>query len=291
MTTASPVSSQLTSKLRQLPEPAGPSETARGWDAFSREEWPDLFRLIDLGAAAPRDLAAKLLAPLPHGVWPELENSLRDLVALQKLVDHPAIPVNCKTIEACDDLTQAALELEERHCTHVSFLLDRDQRQRLDRLVAELSQEKKDFWGQLERSQYPELFALFDEALGSKDFFKLTGFELERDEYSLTLSLQDLQSAGIGWHRDLYWPEEWVGEDVFPVLYGLDDDSPEKGGAFLFYVPWENQLYAFFRQSHEATVMWNSRENDGRILHAVSGYRGVNTSRHLIILQCLRRDS
>ena len=124
---------------------------------------------------------------------------------------------------------------------------------------------------------------------GSERFGTLTGFDIERDDYSLTLSLQDLDPAGIGWHRDLYWPREWVGEDVFAVLYGLGDDSEEKGGAFVYYVPWENQVYARYRQRHEATILWNAREDSGRILHAVSGYHGEDTSRHLLILQCLRR--
>ncbi len=110
-----------------------------------------------------------------------------------------------------------------------------------------------------------------------------------RDTYTLTLSLQDLDPAGIGWHRDLYWPREWVGEDVFAVLYGLDADSPETGGAFVYYVPWENEDYARYRQRHEATILWNARQDSGRILHAVSGYHGEDTSRHLLILQCLRR--
>ena len=134
-----------------------------------------------------------------------------------------------------------------------------------------------------------DLFTLFDTALASDRFRRLTGFDLDREAYTLTLSLQDLDPAGIGWHRDLYWPKEWVGEDVFAVLYGLSDDSAEKGGAFLYYVPWFNQLHAGYRRRHQATVLWNSRDDEGRILHAVSGYHTEDTSRHLIILQCLRR--
>ena len=76
---------------------------------------------------------------------------------------------------------------------------------------------------------------------------------------------------------------------VTAVLYGLGDDSPEKGGAFLYYVPWENELFLSYRQRHQATVLWNSRDDEGRLLHAVSGYHTADTSRHLVILQCLRR--
>ena len=39
----------------------------------------------------------------------------------------------------------------------------------------------------------------------------------------------------------------------------------------------------------EATVLWNAAFPDGRLLHAVAGYRGADTSRHLVILQCHRR--
>ena len=69
----------------------------------------------------------------------------------------------------------------------------------------------------------------------------------------------------------------------------LNQGRPGKGGAFLYYVPWTNELYVSYRQRHQATVLWNSRDNEGRLLHAVSGYLTEDTSRHLIILQCLRR--
>ncbi len=207
------------------------------------------------------------------------------------MIDHPIVPAGA-AVAGCHSLPgleQATAELERTHCVTVDFLLDDSGRRQLDDLVSELAAERGGRWGQLERTEAPELFALFDHALARDRFGRLTGFDAERDAYTLTLSLQDLDPAGIGWHRDLYWPREWVGEDVFAVLYGLGEDSPEKGGAFLYYVPWEDELYACYRRRHQATVLWNSRDDAGRILHAVSGYHTADTSRHLIILQCLRR--
>ena len=55
-------------------------------------------------------------------------------------------------------------------------------------------------------------------------------------------------------------------------------------------MPARNAVYAVYRRRHQATVEWNGRVNEERPLHAVSGYLGEDTSRHLIILQCLRRE-
>ena len=100
----------------------------------------------------------------------------------------------------------------------------------------------------------------------SEAFGRLTGYDPTRDEFTLTLSLQDLQGEGIGWHRDLYWPKEWVGQDVFAVLYGLGSDDPSKGGAFLHYEPWTNSLRGIYRQAHQATILWNHHTTEGRLL-------------------------
>lgn len=269
----------------------GLGDGGEGWDLFDRDSWPDLFPLLTLAADLPRLAGHRSLAELPAGLWPELDSVAADVGRLQQMIDHPVVPVTaavagCHPLSALDPATA---ELKQSHCVTIDFLLDAAGRQRLDTLVSELAKERAGSWGQLELAEAPELFDLFDQALGSDRFGRLTGFELECDTYTLTLSLQDLDATGIGWHRDLYWPREWVGEDVFAVLYGLGDDSPEKGGAFLYYVPWANDLLACYRRRHQATVLWNSREDSGRILHAVSGYHTADTSRHLIILQCLRR--
>lgn len=262
---------------------AGSAE--EGWGSFTAADWPALFPLLGVAADLPRSPADLAHAELP----PEI--SRRDALRLQKLVDRPVVPADASPgiCHPLSDLERATAELEEARCVTVDFLLDDRQQSDLDSLVAELARTRMGSWGQLERGEAPALFVLFDGALGSERFRALTGFEPERDEYTLTLSLQDLDRTGIGWHRDLYWPREWVGEDVFAVLYGLGDDSPEKGGAFLYYVPRQNALYAAWRQRHQATVLWNCRQSEERLLHAVSGYRGADTSRHLIILQCLRR--
>ena len=268
-----------------------PGDGGEGWDLFGRDRWPDLFPLLTVAADLPRLAGHRSLAELPDGFWPRLDEVAADLAHLQRLVDHPLVPASARTA-GCHPrsaLDEAAAELEHSHCVTIDFLLDGAGRQRLDQLVGKLARERQGSWGQLERAEAPELFELFDRALASRRFRRLTGFDPARDAYTLTLSLQDLDAAGIGWHRDLYWPREWVGEDVFAVLYGLGDDSPEKGGAFLYYVPWDNDLAVCYRKRHEATVLWNSRDDAGRLLHAVSGYRTADTSRHLIILQCLRR--
>ncbi len=284
--TAPPPAEAILARLRGLPGDAG-----EGWRLFDRDSWRRLFPLLAVAADLPRLSGHRSLAELPAGHWPNLDAVAADVANLQRMIDHPVVPADAD-LAACHPLAaleQAAAELDETHCATVDFLLDQADRRRLDALVAKLATERAGSWGQLERAEAPDLFALFDQALASDRFGRLTGFDFTRDTYSLTLSLQDLDPAGIGWHRDLYWPREWVGEDVFAVLYGLGGDSPEKGGAFVYYVPWLDQLRARYRRRHEATVLWNSADDAGRILHAVSGYHTADTSRHLIILQCLRR--
>ncbi len=268
-----------------------PGDGGEGWELFDRERWEVLFPLLTVAADLPRLAEHRSLAELPAGAWPQLDEVVADVARLQRMVDHPRVPAAARAA-VCHPrpaLDEAAAELTHSHCVTVDFLLDDAGRRRLDDLVAELAAERDGTWGQLERDEAPEIFDLFDQALASRRFQRLTGFDLERDAYTLTLSLQDLDAAGIGWHRDLYWPREWIGEDVFAVLYGLGDDSPEKGGAFLYYVPWAGDLVACYRRRHQATILWNSRDDAGRLLHAVSGYHTADTSRHLIILQCLRR--
>jgi hypothetical protein len=230
------------------------------------------------------------VARLPRELWPELRAVAGDLRRLQGLVDHPTVPREAVLAEAREALADGARrELQERHCVHLDGLVGAPGRRTVEAEVARLGSARDAAWGAVARDDAPELFAVFDRATAGERFRRLTGYDPERDTYGLTLSLQDLDASGIGWHRDLYWPREWIGEDVFAVLYGLEDDVPEKGGAFVYYVPWENRLYAAYRKRHQATVLWNARETDGRILHAVSGYHGDDTARHLIILQCLRR--
>ncbi len=281
--------------LRTVPAGTPPAEI---WSLFSRRDWTALFRLLDLAADLPRladnrALAAWTASPAVDG-WPELGAVWEDLVRLQELVDRPVVPSGSRRarVFAAAELEAAHEELEASHCVHVDFLLAPAERPRLEREIASLLPEKRGSWGELERAAAPKIYEIFESALGSERFSTLTGFDLERDEYTLTLSLQELDASGIGWHRDLYWPKEWVGEDVFAVLYALDGESSEgedKGGAFVHWVPWQEKIEHHYRQLHEATLLWNSADPAGRLLHAVSGYHGIDTARHLVILQCHRK--
>lgn len=276
--------------LESLRAPGADAGAARRWDAFPRSDWPALFHLLDLAADLPRLAANRTLAAFSGELWPELEAVRRDLGLLQDLVDRPALPARARMAaeRRLEELDEAVRELEENHCVHVDFLLPETDREALDAEIGRLWQERPGSWGELERGAAPAVHEIFDRALGGDAFRRLTGFDVERDERSLTLSLQDLRPQGIGWHRDLYWPEEWVGEDVFAVLYALGTDTPERGGAFLYYVPWENEIYALYRRRHQATILWNSADAEGRLMHAVSEYLTSETSRHLVILQCHR---
>lgn len=268
-------------------------EPAAAWQLFARRDWPQLFPLLNVAADMPRLGANRSLAALPREAWPQLDDVTRDLEHLQGLVDRPVVPKDA-SLSICHGASHceaASEELATTHCTTVDFLVEKDQQNLLDQAIAGLAEKRLGRWGQLEKEEAPELFGIFDEALANDRFHRLTGFTSGRDAYTLTLSLQDLDAEGIGWHRDLYWPKEWVGEDVFAVLYSLGTESPEKGGAFLHYVPWTNTLQATYRLPHQATVLWNSRDDSGRLLHAVSEYHTADTSRHLIILQCLRHKA
>jgi len=269
----------------------GDGDPASWWRSLPRDRWPDLFPLLNVAADLPRLEDNATVAGFDPELWPDFAEVTGHWLRLQRLVDHPALPPGAEKAEARgpEELEAARAELEESHCVTVEGLLPADDRSRLDAVIDDLAEERLGRWGQVERDEAPALHRLTDAAVGGEPFRRLTGFDPERDEYTVTLSLQDLQATGIGWHRDLYWPKEWVGEDVFAVLYGLGDDTPEKGGAFLYYVPWQNRLGAVYRKRHQATILWNGRRDQDRILHAVEGYRGDDTSRHLIILQCHRR--
>ncbi len=260
------------------------------WDSLEPRRWPAFFRLLDIAADLPRLAEQGVLQRLPAVLWPELTKVSDDLIALQRWVDLPVVPAQSIELRTAASPAQAAAELVDLHLTNIDFLFAAEQRAEIERQVAGLAAQRGGSWGELDRTSAPQLWDCFAAALGSDIFRQLTGFDLARGEFSITLSLQDLQPAGIGWHRDLYWPREWVGRDVFALFYALGADRPEKGGAFVHYVPWRNQIFHFYRQRHQATVLWNSRHRRGRLLHAVSGYRGADTSRHLIIVQCLRQD-
>lgn len=277
--------------LRLLAQMPADLETGERWRAFDRSSWPALFQLLEVAADLPRLADNRTLANLPDEVWPELAKVGADWLRLQQLVDDPVVPPGAESaiVYGAENRPAAREELEATHCVTIADFFTPGQRAELDRQIAALAESRAGFWGQLEPSDAPELFDLVQRGLAGESFAGLTGFDLDRDAFTLTLSLQSLEVAGIGWHRDLYWPKEWVGEDVFPVLYGLGDDSPAKGGAFLYYVPWINEIRAIYRRRHQATILLNHHTTEGRILHAVSRYLAADTSRHLIILQCLRR--
>lgn len=276
-------------KLRDVPGTVPPAEL---WRRFEPPELPALLRLLDVAAGLPRLAGQGPLAELDASLWPELDAVASDVVALQRLADHPTVlpsdePARCRTSE---ELDAAVRELADEHCTTIDFFFPEAARPKVDALVEEVASRRTESWGALERGDVPALFELTDQAVRSPSFRALTGFDADRDVYTLTISLQDLDATGIGWHRDLYWPREWIGEDVFAVLYGLTSDTPELGGAFLYWVEERGCIRSIYRQRHQATVIWNGRTTAGRPLHAVSGYLTDRTARHHLHLQCLRRS-
>lgn len=280
---------EILESLRSLPRQASIAEV---WKAFPRKRWPQLFRLLNVAADLPRLSENATLASLPADLWPELSRVVGDLRLLERLIDTPVVPEDAEAEASYTlvDLARARTQLEADHCVTIEGLFGAVRSAELDERLEPLNETRMGTWGELARDDAPGLFKVVEESLASPEFRQLTGFDPKRDEFTLTLSLQDLQQTGIGWHRDLYWPKEWVGQDVFAVLYGLGCDSPQKGGAFLHYVPWTNTLRAIYRQRHQATILWNHHTTEGRLLHAVEGYHGADTSRHLMILQCLRRS-
>lgn len=273
-------------RLRRLPF----DDTADGWEMWSAADWPELFRLVQVAADLPLFADNNTLNRPPADLWPELADVADDVKRLQHLVQRPTVPSTARLMDCLGASEDAARRrLEASHCVTVRDLFASREQQQLEQVVAALRPSKENSWGALQRREGPELFALFDGMLAGDAFRRLTGYRAARDTYTLTLSLQSLQREGIGWHQDLYWPKEWVGEDVFAVLYALGDDTPEKGGAFVYYEPWRNEIRAVYRQRHQVTILWNARQAEGRLLHGVSGYGGDDTARHLIILQCLRR--
>lgn len=276
----------LLHRLHNIPEGVEP------WNAFSSDDDPALFRLLDLAADMPRLRSNETLAAWPAALWPELAATRDGLFLLQDLVDQPIVPDRAQA-SACygiSDLDAAQRELHDDHHAWVDFFFDPEQQSRLDDLLAKLDTASLPPWGELPRDGAPEIYALGEEALTHERFRQLTGFDIQRDEYTLTLSQQALDPAGIGWHRDLYWPKEWIGEDVFAVLYGLTSDAPENGGAYIYFVENKAELRYHYRQRHQATVIWNGQTREQRPIHAVSRYHGDATARHHLHFQCRRRS-
>lgn len=290
MTSAWPPSASAVRRLLDRLRSQTSASAAEIWGSIAPDEQAPLFFLLDVAAGLPRLRGHETLARLPAGIWPELGAVARDLVVLQRLVDAPALPAGTRFVETFSDVRAAAEQLREHQVVNIDFLLDAEGRSALESAVAGETAQRAGSWGQISPEDAPALHQALGRGLDSPAFRQLTGFDRRRHPYSLTLSLQTLDSTGIGWHRDLYWPREWVGQDVFAVFHAVGDESPEKGGAFLYYLPWHDRVYAFHRRRHQTTVLWNAAETDRRILHAVSGYHGADSRRHLVIAQCLRRD-
>ncbi len=292
-TTEATTTETVLRRLRALDD----APVAEVWSAFERADWPALFFLIDIGAGMPRMRGHETLARMPAAAWPALSQATDDLVRVQRLVDEPVLPPGTVMVPTISGLEEATSRLADHHCVNIDFFLDGTVRTALEAAVAAQAaanrRDDRSPWGEVARPDGPELFAAIEAGLGSQGFADMTGFDVAQHPFSITLSLQALESTGIGWHRDLYWPRPWVGHDVFAVFHAMDDDADDltaKGGAFVYYLPWENQIYAFYRKRHETTVLWNAADTERRILHAVSGYHGADTRRHLVITQCLRGE-
>lgn len=249
------------------------------WTLVPRPEWHLLFELVDWAAAAGE-------TPLDANPFRDEILERDDFARLKMIVDHPIVGAESRACSVASSIGEARKQLSEKRCAHLNFFFSDDQKRELPHLLAAEATEFHGRWAQASRQQCPKLFDLFEEAMAST-LAPLVGFEPSTDQFTLTISLQSLKTNGIPWHRDLYWPKEWVGRDVFAVFYALDSDSKEKGGAFINYVSHDNEVFHHYRRMNDVTVIWNGRTADDRPLHAVSGFRSADTSRHLIILQCL----
>jgi|GEM_PF-4960193 len=263
------------------------------WEALGRDHWPALFTLLDIGAGLPRLAGHETVRRMRAETWPRLLDTVADLVRVQRLVDRPIVPPGAQPVPTLRDAESAAEQLAEHRCVNLEGFLGAAGCAALEAAVEDQTLRWTGSWGDVTRDNASDLYAAMERGLGSAAFRRLSGFDLERHRFRLTLSLQSLETTGIGWHRDLYWPREWVGHDVFAVFHGLDEEASgaprgERGGAFVYYLPWHNQVYAFYRKRHQTTVLWNAAHTERRILHAVSGYHGADTRRHLVIAQCLR---
>lgn len=267
-----------------------PDNVEEVWQRFQPDDWPLLFALIDLAADVPQLGRVEPMMAAWNELWPDFASVAKDLLGLQVLVDHPIVPpyAAAAPVRGSEEMTAAADDLRSEGCTTIDFFLTSEQRTRLDGVVSELSRTHAGCWQQLQPADAPELFALMTAGLSSASFSELTGLDLSRDEFTLTLSLQSLDRKGIGWHRDLYWPSEWLGEDVLGVFYGIGDEPPGKGGEFLYYQPQRNQVVSLQRGRHQTTILSNGKSRDQRILHAVAKFHALDSARHLVILQCRR---
>lgn len=206
--------------------------------------------------------------------------------SLLRIVKNPVIP-SCSSLASVHhdpDSAQAALRSDR--LTTFDFFLDAAGRRDLDRLLPQLRQRYGGAWQELSSMDERALYELVESALTSTAFRRLTGFDPGRDEFSVTLSIQDLDRSGIPWHRDLYWPGEWVGENVLAIFHALDDDNERRGGALVYYAASSNRVRHLFRRRHETTIIWNPPSDAARPLHAVSRFTSRDTSRHLLVVQC-----
>lgn len=259
------------------------------WHYFNREEWPALFDLADVCGGMHRliqDFRAGHLA----GMWPPLVKVISDGVAIEGLLNWPAV-VKDATPAICRDPDKAKEDFDRDGCVNINFLIGQQNVADFDQCVHQLRNRfsYNNIRVDLRREDYPDLARLFDiieEGLSGYSFSNLTGYRFSPDSYRLAIAMQNLPERGLCWHRDIDWPVE---PDAVTVIYSLKDRAREDGAAFLYYCARTNEMKYIFRQCHEASILRNDSPKHKRIFHAVSESHGTDKSRETMIIQCVKR--
>lgn len=255
------------------------------WGEFGRPTWPRLFQLLDLGVQLDAIRWSDWSGRLDESNWNLLQEIESQGALLEYLRESPTVSPGVESLPVFGEgQTEAALADWRRDgVVAIDCLPDAESRLRVTTLfAAEQARHAGDFRRELSGVADPEWFELVDHALArspARDLLRALG-RIERQE--LTLSSQELLPQGIGWHRDLYWPQP---DHCVSIIVTLDGNSVADGGEFLAWLPEGNRQVVHARQPFEATLLRNGLPRKERLFHAVQGYARPGLRRDTLVVQ------
>lgn len=255
------------------------------WSDFTRHDWPRLFEILNVGVQLDAIRWSGSLEKLGATEWPLLQEIETQGALLEFLRESPWIAPEAEAMVVWDAASrrQAAASLLSDGVAAIDFLLDEAGRTELGRLFAlERSRQAGDFRRELTAASDPDWFAMVQRCLGREVMADLLAAVGQVERLELTVSSQALLPQGIGWHRDLYWPQ---ADDCVSIIVTVDENSREAGGEFVAWLPAENRQLVHGRRPFEATLLRNGLPRRERLYHAVAGYPQAGVRREVFVVQ------
>ncbi|MFM8219414.1 MAG: hypothetical protein ACKOJF_10895, partial [Planctomycetaceae bacterium] len=268
-------------QLREQPVQRSP------WAEFARADWPRLFELLDVGVQLDAIRWSGSLARLGATEWPllqeiELQGGLLEFLRETPSVSPAAEPL---VVWGGDSSAEAAASLRHEGVAAIDFLFDEAGQAELRRLFAlERDRQAGDFRRELTAATDAGWFDVVRRSLERDVVAELLGGVGRVTSVELTVSSQALLPQGIGWHRDLYWPQ---ADNCASMRVTLDENSLTAGGEFLAWLPTGNRQLVHARRPFEATLLRNGTPRRERLYHAVAGYSQPGLRREVFVVQAV----